>query len=625
MSVIGLRRVSTSAVCYRFAGVELNAVSQRVLIDGKVRTCSRKTFELLHLMCANPGRVLSRDEITSDLWPGGQIVSDESLTQVIFRLRSILGPYSTYVRTVRGIGLALDVTVQQLPADAANKHSTETSRENRTVEAEVRRSATSLVRKGPEAGPTQIPSLTQPALASVPKRRYNWSIALLLVAVGLVALVLFESRPVPSSALEFINDGYGLQFSDLKAGRDDTAQLLIESFKNEAAGERARSMELLEAVHRSDTSTPIPAIFLALWNAGTGNHAASQDWLVQAGERMGGSTDAYLNLLIDYVQAENGGTPEQIINRAGAILDIRPEAWRMHAARADLMEFIGMRAAALREVQQIEVTEFGHRKRSLIIAARASFGDVEGAQAMLSRIPPETDPSTHAWLSGRVAWSSGDFQAAYEHFRRASHLAYDVARVDIYTRSLIYAGAIEVMLGQDDAAVATLLQARSAVEGIWFIDEVDLSLLLAELHAEAGRMDEMHIELERAVQGSMRTSADNVQLATLLAVWRLQPETEPVMPVGLSVEFAALWRAMEAYAHGRLEDARRNVTEARINGVCHTRLDDEARWLEWRLGEPIAPESVIDPPYPPISRVILRREIRRGLLEHGPESGQARP
>ena len=53
--------------------------------------------------------------LTQALWPGGQIISDEALTPVIFRARSALGPYVAHLRTVRGVGVRLDIAVTHLP------------------------------------------------------------------------------------------------------------------------------------------------------------------------------------------------------------------------------------------------------------------------------------------------------------------------------------------------------------------------------------------------------------------------------------------------------------------------------------------------------------------------------
>jgi len=55
------------------------------------------------------------------------------------------------------------------------------------------------------------------------------------------------------------------------------------------------------------------------------------------------------------------------------------------------------------------------------------------------------------------------------------------------------------------------------------------------------------------------------------------------------------------------------------------RLADEARWLELQLGLTVSEANPIDPSLPPISRVVLRRAIRRSLESRGIDPGPLRP
>lgn len=83
-------------------------------MDGQLCACSRKVFELLLALCRSGDRVSTRDELIEALWPGGQVVSDESLTQAIFRARAVLGRHADLIRTMRGTGLRIDAPVQAL-------------------------------------------------------------------------------------------------------------------------------------------------------------------------------------------------------------------------------------------------------------------------------------------------------------------------------------------------------------------------------------------------------------------------------------------------------------------------------------------------------------------------------
>jgi DNA-binding winged helix-turn-helix (wHTH) protein len=603
--------------------VELDASNRLLSVDGRPRICSSKVLELLLLLCRSPETLLSREYLMDALWPGGQVVADEALTKVIFHARNVLGPYGEHIRTVRSQGLSLDAKVVVVKNGLLAKGSEASA----AVADAIKLDCEAPTRTPPVADLPQTPvpaeiDFNRPTgLARLRPQHF----ALLAVAALLLLFLTFVMlRPAPAPII--LDEGFGLLLQDLHALQPESANMLVEAFQSDEHGERARAILLLKAIHRSDTATPVPALFLAFWlGAGAGHEEQGIQWLEEADRRIGSSQDVYLNLLRDYVAAEIGGTPEQIVDQAGALLDIRPNAWRMRTARAHLLEFAGMREAALQEVQQIQVTEFTSRQRNMIIADRAAFGDVDGAQAMLDRIPPESDPMTHAFLNGRVAWSRGDLDAAHEHFRLASDFAYSKARMDIFRRSLMYMGAIDVMQGRDLQAAANFKRMRVANAGRSLIDEIDLSLFLAQLSAEAGDIPEMRRELDRALQGSSQSSVDLVNIASYFVAWRLDPEAIAEKPSGISAEAEALWRGMEFYVHGEKESSSTALAEAQVLGINNSRLADEARWLELQLGQSVTPEKVLDPPFPPLSRAVLRRQIRNAQAEHVQETGALQP
>lgn len=602
---------------YRFDRVDLDTANVVLRVDGRVRVCPPKVFDLLLVLCQSPGQLISRSDLMDRLWPGGQVVADEALTQLIFRTRALLGPYGERIRTVRGLGLRLESDVR-----ATDDAGSEAEPRRLSIVGDDRTDQNEPL---PHPAAEAWPGADERPAKNIKAAWLKWSLPLLAVAVLAMLAGTYEWR-TPATAPAMVDEGYGIELSDVHASQAETAGLVAEALKSDENGERARAEVLLEALHRSDTRTPIPALFLALWHgAGSGLIDEGNDWLREADERIGPDPDVYMNLLRDYFAAEINGTPEQIIDQAGALLDIRPNAWRMRAARAHLMEFIGMREAALKEIQHITVPRFEGRKRNQIIADRAAFGDAAGAKAILDAIPPESDPSTHAFLSGRVAWSMGDFETARVHFERAAKNAYSAARIDIYRRSLMYVGAIEVVQRHDAEAMVTLETVRNENENKSLIDEIDLSLFLAQLHAAAGETEQMRIELQRALEGARSSSGDQVNLASFFAAWRLLPDSLPPKPADLPPEADAQWRAMEAYVAGDLETAENALAEARLLGIGNTRMADEARWLELMLGLAVTPESTLDPPFPPLSRVVLRRQIRDVLAANGEYSGPTRP
>ena len=75
-------------------------------------------LRLLQALCEQPGLLISRTELFGYIWPR-QVVSDESLTKLIFRLRELLGKYSARIVTVRSRGVRLDATVQKIQRSSA--------------------------------------------------------------------------------------------------------------------------------------------------------------------------------------------------------------------------------------------------------------------------------------------------------------------------------------------------------------------------------------------------------------------------------------------------------------------------------------------------------------------------
>lgn len=293
--------------------------------------------------------------------------------------------------------------------------------------------------------------------------------------------------------------------------------------------------------------------------------------------------------------------------------------------RGHLLEYMGMRAAALHELQQIKVPALGNNKRDMALADRASLGDLAGARAVLDALPADAEPLSHAYLSGRLAWTAGDFEAALAHFLVAAAQSYDRGRIDIHSRALKCAAMLQVLFGRDEEAIELANRARNVVGGHSRIDEVDLSLFLAQLYDEAGLMAEADEALERA---NARLPDSNQALMGMVARFttlRMRPQWQQEPPVDLEQDAAALWQAMRAFADGDAGNARAQLSAARQAGIGLDRLADEARWLELQLGLTVAEASLIDPPLPPISRIVLRREIRRALSDQGKDPGASRP
>ncbi len=91
---------------FRAGELEVDRAAMRAVLAGRALTLEPKAFDLLLLLAANCGRVVTKDEIFERVWPG-VIVSDNSLTRLVAQLRRELGEdpeTPRYLETVRTRG-----------------------------------------------------------------------------------------------------------------------------------------------------------------------------------------------------------------------------------------------------------------------------------------------------------------------------------------------------------------------------------------------------------------------------------------------------------------------------------------------------------------------------------------
>ncbi len=625
---------------YRFAAVTVDVAAHRLSVDGRPRSCSRRALDLLVMLCEAEGRVVPRQELIERLWPGGQLVADESLTQAVFRARAALGEYAHLVMTVRGVGVRLDAAVERLDAADVRAAITGEPRSPSSTNAELVEpiagtsapdDATLTITNEPNlpGSPRFVerrrdgsraavaPSIEAANEHTAPQKPHARRWLIIGAVVVLVAIAAGFARgwwkPATPGAPAYLSPGYALTAGDLHHTRADSARTIAEAFTHDAEGDRARGRALLETVHDADPTTPVPAIFLGLWSVGAGDGVAADQWLAQARTRMQGINDTYLTALLRYTLAEREGKAQDILRFAGALLDLRPAAWQMRLARAHLLLGQGLRAAALTELRQIEIKDLSNRKLNLALADRASLGDIEGAQAMLDRVKPAEDDASYAFLRGRIAWSRGDFAASRRAYEQAAELGRRTARFDLVNRALANVGVLAMNAGERDAAMDYLEQARvGMVEMRWITDEIDLSLILADLHRQAGDLEAMRREIARARDVGARSAMPSMLAEIEIVGARLDPEQQPrEMPQGLPTEAEPLLAARRAFSRGELDEARDQLASAVRRGALETPLDDEARLLMVQLGQVPSPARPVDPPYPPLARFTARQEIER--------------
>jgi DNA-binding response OmpR family regulator len=91
----------------KFPGLIVDVGRHEVLRDGKPVTLTPTEFDLLALLSASPGRVISRSEMIQKVWGPGADLDLRSVDAHVYRLRRKIepeGPRPTYIHAVPGIG-----------------------------------------------------------------------------------------------------------------------------------------------------------------------------------------------------------------------------------------------------------------------------------------------------------------------------------------------------------------------------------------------------------------------------------------------------------------------------------------------------------------------------------------
>ena len=108
---------------YRFADCVLDTRRLTLERGGQVVPTEPKVFDLIHLLLRNAGRVVSKDDLISNIWDG-RIVSESAISARIAAARKAVGDSGKeqkVIRTVarRGLELTAEVSVEQEEPPAA--------------------------------------------------------------------------------------------------------------------------------------------------------------------------------------------------------------------------------------------------------------------------------------------------------------------------------------------------------------------------------------------------------------------------------------------------------------------------------------------------------------------------
>ena len=106
-SADGAGRDDPASGSFIVGDVSLDADEHRVTIAGNVIALPLKEFELLHLLLANVGRVLSRDVLIDRVWGSDYVGDTKTLDVHVKRLRAKIEPDPASperIVTIRGLG-----------------------------------------------------------------------------------------------------------------------------------------------------------------------------------------------------------------------------------------------------------------------------------------------------------------------------------------------------------------------------------------------------------------------------------------------------------------------------------------------------------------------------------------
>ena len=112
---IQFRGQVTPSRVLKSGGLELDATSCRVKLNGAAISLTATEFRLLEFLMSRPGVVFSREQLLDAVWGHDRAVTDRTVDVYVLRLRQKIeqedGP--PFIRSVRGFGYSFNVEVPQ--------------------------------------------------------------------------------------------------------------------------------------------------------------------------------------------------------------------------------------------------------------------------------------------------------------------------------------------------------------------------------------------------------------------------------------------------------------------------------------------------------------------------------
>ena len=523
---------------YRFDQIVVDATSRRLHAGGAEQQCSARVFDLLQMLCERPGTVFSRDELIRALWPERRLASDESLSQVLFKLRSVMGDSAHRLVTVRGVGIRLDADV---------------------VADSPRATAPDAIREPP-------PSTAGPA-RRIAAKSYRWASGLAAIALtlALAAYVTGERRDPLLTA-------YGLE--NAPAHMNGAAhKLLVDALRADARGDRQEAIVLLKSAHDADERTALPALLLTVWNATATNSGVASEWLDAVAKRPLG--EPVERLYADLARALVGTNEGDAIGALGGLIQAHPDAWKLRLARARYRAAHGEDIAALADLDAIAVNDLDDPTSGQVLIKRAALGHLAQARAAYSALPRKNTAS-YLLVGAELAHIAGDHAKALADFRLAAEMAHRQSAADLTYRAEILAGVLASLEGLREEGIQHLNNAsRVAEERHRPLEQMDALLLLSQVSADPAVRD---LALMRARTQAAATGDPGWPKIVELVALRLGsaaiaiPETRPEDRDALDV----LIDARRAYANGDADRSAALLRQAVNAGILATPAAPEA-------------------------------------------------
>jgi TolB-like protein/DNA-binding winged helix-turn-helix (wHTH) protein/Flp pilus assembly protein TadD len=214
---------------YRFDEFALDPPKRAFARNGTPVAVSPKAFEVLTYLVANPGRVVTKEELLSAVWPDS-FVEESNLAQHISWLRKALGDRANYIVTVPGRGYQFTAAVRAEASVEGNDNGYPGRRSGDGAAARVAQSTASsgydpatphahdsqVASNGQHPGPSRADAALVPAHLPTVGQKKNSKTMLSVAAVAMVfvaALYLLYEKfgaarfqtPVSVAVLPFAN------------------------------------------------------------------------------------------------------------------------------------------------------------------------------------------------------------------------------------------------------------------------------------------------------------------------------------------------------------------------------------------------------------------------------------